>query len=127
MPGQYSAQGTTVSFGGVTIGYITGWDWTLAAASPVETTNVTSTVVGTGASARVVKTYDVTAIEPITLSFTFKGPPSFGPSDAGKKATLAFSGGGASWTGEAILTKFNHSGRPNQYTDGAAEFQATGS
>jgi hypothetical protein len=61
----------------------------------VETTNVTSTVVGTGASARVVKTYDVTAIEPITFSFTFKGPPSFGPSDAGKKATLAFSGGGA--------------------------------
>lgn len=126
MPGFESAQGTTVSFDGVLIGYVTGWDWSAEASSPVETTNVDSPVVGEGANTRVRKQYDVTGVEPITFAFSFYGPPSFSDGDAGKKATLEFSGGGAVWTGEAILRRFNHSGRVNKWTDGGAEFQATG-
>lgn len=126
MPGIYSAQETTVTFDGVLIGYVTGWDWAAESSSTVETTSVSSPVVGTGANARVRKQYDVTGIEPPTFSVTFYGPPSFSMDDAGKKATLEFSGGDAVWTGTAILRRFSHAGRVNKWTDGGAEFQATG-
>lgn len=126
MPGIESAQGTEVTFDGVTIGYLTGWDISVDASTPVETTSIVSTVVGTGASARVVKNYDVTSIESPTFAFTFRGPPSFSYSDVGKKATLTFSGGGSVWSGEAILKKFSQSAKTNQYTEGSAEFLPTG-
>lgn len=125
MPGKQSAQGTTVYFDGVLIGWLTGFDEGSQVGQLVETTNVTSPVVGTGANARVVKSYDCTSIEPPTFAFTFFGPPSYGPNDVGKKATLTFNGAGRYWTGTAILREFNHAGRPNQYTTGGASFQAT--
>lgn len=127
MPGPASPHGTSVTFDGVLIGWITGWTWTIEGSNPVEVTHVESTVVGEGAAARVVREYDCTAVEPSVFSFTFKGPPSYGPSDGGKKATLTFSGGGGYWTGEAILRKFVHEAKVNQYTDGSAEFMVTNS
>ena len=125
MPGKQSAQGTTVTFDGVLIGWLTGFDEDCQAGEMVETTNVNSTVVGSGAGARVVKSYDCTSIEPPTFAFTFWGPPSYSATDVGKKGTLVFSGGGRAWTGTAILRNFTHAGRPNQYTNGGASFQAT--
>lgn len=125
MPGPVSPQGTTVYFDGVLIGYLTGWDWSIEGANPVEVTHVNSTVVGSGAAARVVREYDCTGVEPSTFAFTFKGPPSYGPDDAGKKATLTFTGGGGYWTGEAILRKFTHVAKVGEFTDGTAQFMAT--
>lgn len=126
MPGLYSSHGTTVSFNGTNIGFLTGFDVESKAGDVSEVTNVTSTVVGTGANARVVKQYDCTAIEPPTVSITFHGPPSFSPTDAGFKATLVFNAPGMSVSGQAILLSWNHSGRANQWSNGSASFQLTG-
>jgi len=126
VPGFYSSQGTTVTFNGTAIGYLTGFDAESKAGSLYETTNVTSPVVGSGANARVVKQYDATAVEPPTLSITFWGPPSFAATDAGFKANLVFDAPGETISGEAILVSFSHSGRANQWSTGAATFQLTG-
>lgn len=125
MPGKQSPQGTSVTFDGVLIGWITGFDQEVSSGDISETTNVTSTVVGSGANSRVVREYDCTSVEPPVFTFTFWGPPSYSVTDAGKKATLVFDGAGVYWTGTAILRQFNHAGRPNQYTTGGASFQAT--
>lgn len=125
MPGIYSAHGTTVTFNGVAIGYLTGFDWE-SSAQLVESTNVSSTVVGSGSNARVVKSYDATVVEPVKLSITFRGPPSYSSSDAGLRATLLFNAPGYTLSGTAILVSFNHSGRTNQFTEGSAVFQFTG-
>lgn len=125
MPGYYSAQGTTVEFDGVPIGYLTGFDWE-SSASLEEKTSVSATVVGTGANARVVKSYDATTVEPVKLSIRFHGPPSFADTDAGLVATLTFNAPGATLTGQAFLVSFNHAARPNQWSEGSAVFQFTG-
>jgi hypothetical protein len=126
MPGFYSSHGTTVSFDGVPIGYLTGFDTECKAGETHEVTHVESPVFGTGANARVVKEYDVTSIEPPTLTFTFWGPPSFAPTDAGLKAEIVFDSPGNLISGEAILMAFNHSGRSGQWSTGTATFQLTG-
>lgn len=127
MPGVYSSHGTTVSFNGTNIGYLTGFDVESSAGNVTESTSLASTVVGTGANARVVKQYDCTSVEPPKVSITFLGPPSFSVTDSGFKATLTFNSPGGSLSGQAILLNWNHSGRPNQYTTGSASFQLTGS
>lgn len=126
MPGFYSSHGTAVSFDGVPIGYLTGFDTECKAGETHEVTHVESPVFGTGANARVVKEYDVTSIEPPTLTFTFWGPPSFLSTDAGLKAEIVFDSPGNLISGEAILMAFNHSGRAGQWSTGTATFQLTG-
>lgn len=126
MPGLYSSHGTTVTFDGVNIGYLTGFDVAAKAGQLAETTNVNSTVVGTGLNARVVKQYDCTSVEPPTISVTFWGPPSFSDDDAGMKAQIVFDAPGDTISGEAILVDWNHSGRSNQWSTGSATFQLTG-
>ena len=131
MPGFFSSHGTaeeptSVEFDGVPIGYLTGFEWEAKAGEVHETTNVTSPVIGSGANARVQRQYDCTSVEPITLNITFKGPPSFTQDDRGLKANLVFTAPGASFSGEAILQSFAHSGRVNQLSEGTASFQLTG-
>lgn len=126
MPGLYSPHGTTVTFDGTPIGYLTGYDWEAKAGDLHEVTHVASAVVGSGQGARVVKEYDVTSIEPPTLTITFFGPPSFSMSDAGLKAQIEFDGNGSALQGEAILMTFSHEGRAGQWTTGSATFQLTG-
>jgi len=126
MPGIESSQGAAVTFNGTLVGYLTGLDVEAKASSPVDTTNVTSTVVGTGGSARVVRSYDCTSIEPPAASITFWGPPSFSKTDVGMKATLSIVTASVSISGTAILTSWNYSAKPNQYTTGAATWQFTG-
>jgi hypothetical protein len=126
MPGQYSSHDTSVSFDGVPIGWLTGFDWEAKAGQLFKKTNVTSRVVGSGSNARVVEEYDCTSVEPPTLSFTFWGPPSFAADDAGLRAEIVFDAPGATISGEAILVSFTHNGRAGQWATGAATFQLTG-
>jgi hypothetical protein len=126
MPGFYSSQGTSVLFNGIPIGFLTGFDTESKAGETHEVTHVDSPVFGAGANARVLKQYDVTSIEPPTLTFTFWGPPSFEATDAGLKAQIVFDSPGNVISGEAILMAFNHSGRSGQWSTGTATFQLTG-
>lgn len=126
MPGQYSSQGTTVTFNGVNIGYLTDHDVNCKVGTLFETTNVTSTVVGTGASARVVKSFDATSIELPEISIQFWGPPSYAATDVGMKATIVFDSPGNYLSGNAILTAWSYTGRVGQWSRGTATFQLTG-
>lgn len=126
MPGRYSSHGTAVSFDGVPIGYLTGFDTESKAGDVQEVTNVNSPVVGTGRNARVIRQYDATSIEPPTLAFTFWGPPSFASTDAGLKGLIVFDSPGNTISGEAILVSFSHAGRAGQWSTGVANFQLTG-
>ncbi len=126
MPGYYSSHGATVTFGGVLIGYLTGYDSESKAGQLYERTNVNSRVVGTGANSRVVKEYDCTSVEPPTLSFSFLGPPSYDAEDAGMSATIVFEAPGSTISGPALLLSFSHSGRAGQWSTGVATFQLTG-
>lgn len=126
MSGVASAQGTSVSFASIPIGFLTGFDVDAKSGSLVETTHVESAVVGEGVNARVVKQYDATAVEPPTISIQFWGAPSFDWTDCGLKAQIVFSGPDDVITGEAVLLSWNHSGKAGQYTTGTATFQLTG-
>ena len=127
MPGYTSPHETAVSFDGVPIGFLTGYDIDCQAGEFHEVTNVLSQVVGTGQGARVIREYDATSVEPPTLSLEFYGPPSFSATDAGLRGLIVFDSPGFSLSGEAILRSFNHSGRSGQWTRGTATFQFTGS
>lgn len=126
MPGAYSAQGTSVSFDSVPIGFLTGFEVSAAAGSLTETTSVASYVVGIGANARVLREYDATGIEPPTISIQFWGPPSFSTTDAGLKAQISFDSPGDSLSGEAILVSWSHSGKAGEWSTGSATFRLTG-
>jgi hypothetical protein len=126
MPGFDSSHGFEVSFSGVTIGYVTGFDDDAKAGSLVDATTASASILGSGSTARVLKRFDCTAIEPMTLSIQFIGAPSYTQNDVGAKGTLSFSAPGKSWSGQAILTGWNHRGRVNQYSEGTASFQLTG-
>lgn len=126
MPGQHSSHGASVTFDGTEIGWLTDFDWEAAVAQLVERTNVTSTVVGTGANARVVKEYDCTEIEPASLSFAYWGAPSVATTYVGRKATLTFTAPGVTISGEAILKNISHRGSAKQWSRGTASFVLTG-
>lgn len=127
MPGVDSPHGTTVVFADVAIGYLTGFDAEAKAGPLIDSTNVNSPVIGEDWSSRVVRLYDVTSVEPPTLTVTFWGPPTFSEYSCGMKGQLEFATQNKSISGEAILLSWNYSGRPNQYTTGTATFQLTGS
>ena len=126
MPGFDSSHGVSVSFAGVAIGYLTGFDDEAKAGTLVDRTGSSATIVGTGASARVLRRFDCTSLDPMTLSLTFHGAPSYTQNDVGTKGTLSFSAPGNSWSGQAILTGWNHSGRTGRFSEGSATFQLTG-
>lgn len=126
MPGKYSSHDTVVSFNGVAIGWLTGFDVESKAGEMYESTHAGSTVVGTGANARVIKEYDCTSVEPPTITITFWGPPTYTAQDTGLKAAIVFDSPGDAISGEAILVSWNHSGKANQWSTGSATFQLTG-
>lgn len=126
MPGFNSSHGVSVSFDGVPIGYVTRFKNEAKAGALVDRTTATATIIGSGSSARVLRRFDCTAIEPMSLHLDFIGSASYSRNDVGMKGTLSFSAPGNSWSGQAILTYFDHSGQVNQYSEGTASFQLTG-
>lgn len=126
MPGFHSSHGVTVSFDGTAIGYLTGFDIEGKAGTLVDRTGVSASIVGSGSSSRVLRRYDCTSLDPMTLTINFHGAPSFTQNDVGAKATLSFSSTNHSWSGQAILTGWNHSGRAGRYSEGTATFQLAG-
>lgn len=126
MPDIPSAQGASVSFGGVSLGAFSGFDEGHSAASPTDTTGATATIVGTGGNTRVIRQVEITVIEPGSISFRCWGNPPFSRADIGLSGTLAFSAGGVSLSLTAQLASFQRVGSAGELIQGSYQFQFTG-
>lgn len=121
-----SAQGTTITFGGVSIGLLRGFDSSHQAGQLVDVTNVGSAIYGTGADTRLVRQYDCTSIEPARLSCSFYGAGGFSDADLGIVDVLEFSSPQESYSASAMLVEFTYSGSAGEFATGTASFQLTG-
>ena len=125
MPTPFS-HGSTCSFNGIALGRVTRWRSSPGSAVYAEKTNVTSTVVGTGANARIVKSYDCVAIDPGSVDVTLFGCPPYTSVDVGFKATVYVTFDGGSLSKEAYLETFEVTGQVGQFLVGQATFKLTG-
>lgn len=122
-----SSHGFAVSFGGVTLGKVHRFRCTLPSGQVVDVTAAGASIIGTGANSRVVRQVDVTSVDPVTLEVEFFGnPSSLGPSDRGRRATLAASCAAFSVSGSALLTNIEFSGQVRDKIRGSAQFTFDG-
>lgn len=121
-----SSQGSTCIFNGSVLGTVTRFRAAPATAVYAEKTNITSTVIGTGAASRVLKTYDCIAVDPGTIEVTLWGCPPYAYGDIGLRATAGFAWDGGSITLPAYLDSFEVVGQVGQFLVGQAVFRLTG-
>lgn len=121
-----SCQNISVSFGGVALGKLIGFDEGYSAASPTDTTGATATIVGSGGNTRVIRQVEITMIEPGSISFRCWGNPPFARSDIGLAATLAFTIGGVATSWPAQLASVQRVGSAGELIQGSYQFQFMG-
>ena len=121
-----SSQGSSCSFNGQSLGTMTRFRVSPGAAVFAEKTNITSEVVGSGANARIVKTYDCVAIDPGTVEVTLYGCPPFANADIGTRGTLSLSFDGGKLSRPAYLESFDVTGSVGEFLVGQASFKLTG-
>ena len=120
-----SSQGSYVTWNGSTIGSVTRWRASSATAVYAEKTHIGSQVVGSGSNARVVKSYDVVAIEPGTVEVGLYGCPlSF--ASIGQRATVSVVAAAGSVSGQAFLDSFEVTGQVGAFLTGTATFRFSG-
>lgn len=120
-----TSQGSTVSFGGA-IASLLSIKIDASAGGTTDCTSTTSTILGSGANARILKELDCTSVEPAKVSITFLGAGPFSVDDIGVKNTLSVSGTGFSVSAQAYLSKFGIAASVGELVMGSAEFQLTG-
>lgn len=125
MPGLTSSQGSTVSFDAVSLGSLVSIDVKCAASSPVDITYIGSAVVGSGASARMVKEVTVLSVEPTTVDVSFFGASGYGVTAPGSRGTLTIAGSIA-LSANAILLGWGEATAVGEYVKGSASFVLTG-
>lgn len=121
-----TSQGSTCIFNGSLLGTVTRFRAAPAQAVYAEKTNITSTVIGTGAGSRILKTYDCVAVDPGTIEVTLYGCPPYAYGDIGLRATAAFTFDGGSISLPAYLDSFEVTGQVGQFLVGQAVFRLTG-
>ncbi len=120
------SQGSTVSFKGLALGSLLGWDVTPAAASTTDCTSLDSVLLGSGIEARIVKSVDCCAVDPGTASVTFLGSNGFITNNVGEVGELAIESDAGSLALEAILQSFQITAAVGELIKGTATFQFTG-
>ena len=121
-----SSQGSTCSFNGQSLGTMTRFRVSPGAAVFAEKTNITSEVVGSGANARIVKTYDCVAIDPGTVEVTLYGCPPYTNAEIGSRGTVSVQFAGGSLSRPAYLETFDVTGSVGEFLVGQAVFKLTG-
>jgi len=97
-----------------------------AAGTIHEVTNHRSTVVGEGATSRVIKQYNCTSIEPGTFTAKFLGFPDLTQSDLGGVGMLTFQYVGETISGYAICTQLEAEFQVGELIQWTATFQLNG-
>lgn len=118
-----TSQGASVSWGGTPIGYLTNVRASPATAIFEDATNVTSTVLGTGNKARIVRQWHCVAVEPGTVEVDLYGVPNYAIADTGDRRSLAVAFDDGSFTADAYLESFNASASVGQFLVGTARFR----
>ena len=121
------AQGSTLVFGGVKFPKLTGWKVQAGGVTLFDRTHMGSSTYGSGENVRVVKQFDVSAVEPDSIEATALGPSSFGPSDKGRAATLTLTfPDGSSLFGTAALVNYTVEGQVGDLVKTSMSFKYLG-
>ena len=127
MPDILSSQGAVLSFRGVVLGVLQNVGPSFAVGNKHEVTSMMSKVFGNGQNARVLKQYNVTSIEPGTITARFLGSPSLARNDIGGPGLLVFSwGSGSIVNGQAFLETLDAEFAKGELIQWAAVFQFSG-
>jgi len=118
-----TSQGSTASWNGNAIGYITGIQVNLGNAIFEDATSVASDVIGSGSDARIVRQWECVAIEPGTAEIRLYGVPNYSLTDIGSKATLAIVLADSSFSAQAYLESFDVSASVGEFLVGTAKFR----
>lgn len=127
MPDIPDSQGATLVFRGVTLGVLQTATPSFSAGNVSEVTSMRSPVVGSGQNARVLRQYNVTSIEPGTITARFLGSPGLARNDLGGPGILAFSWpSGGTLSGQAFLQQLDAEFAKGELIQWAAVFQFSG-
>ena len=121
------AQGSTLSFGGVTFDELTGWLVQSGGVSLFDRTHIGSDTYGAGDNVRVVRQFDATAVEPDTVDATALGMGSFVQEDKGRAATLTLTfPDGTTLSGTATLINYAIEGQVGELLRTSMSFKFLG-
>jgi hypothetical protein len=127
VPNIPSSQGAALFFNGQELGVLQNVNLSLAVGNKHEVTSMRSPVTGSASSARVIKQYNVTSIEPGTITARFLGLPDLTVLDMGKYGVLVFSyGSGGSVMAQAFLESLDSEFAKGELVQWAAVFQLSG-
>lgn len=126
MPDVPDSQGATIRFRGTLLGVLIGFSPSFSAGNVHEVTSQKATVVGTGQNARVIKQYNVTSIEPGTVTARFLGAADLARNDVGYPGSLVVSWSGGTLSGQAFLTDLQAEFSRGELRQWAATFQFNG-
>lgn len=127
MPNIPSSQGAVLYFNGQALGVLQNVSLSVAVGNKHEVTSMRSPITGSASSARVMKQYNVTSIEPGTITARFLGLPDLGVTDVGKYGLLVFSYGyGSGVSAQAFLESLDSEFTKGELAQWAAVFQLSG-
>jgi hypothetical protein len=127
VPDVTDSQGANITFRGTYLGVLQGFSPSVTAGNVHEVTSFRSQVVGSGQSARVVKQYNCTSIEPGTITARFIGSPSLAKTDIGGPGTLVATwADGKTFSGQAFCSSLDAELAKGELIQWAATFQFTG-
>jgi len=122
-----SSQGAALFFNGQQLGVLQNVSLSLSVGNKHEVTSMRSPVTGSASSARVMRQFNVTSIEPGTITARFLGLPDLGVLDMGKYGLLLFSyGNGRSVAAQAFLETLDSEFAKGELVQWAAVFQLSG-
>lgn len=127
MPNIPTSQGSSLYFNGQQLGVLQNVSLSLAVGNKHEVTSMRSPITGSASSARVIKQYNVTSIEPGTITARFLGLPDLTVLDMGKYGVLVFSyGNGRTVRAQAFLETLDSEFTKGELVQWAAVFQLSG-
>ena len=126
MPDVQNAQGATLTFNGVTLGTYISMSPSWAVGNVHETTSVDSQILGRGADARVLKQYNVSAMEPGSVVVKFLGNPELKLDQIGVTGRLAIVWPGGSYSGNGFATARDGDLAAGELIQWAMTFQFSG-
>jgi hypothetical protein len=127
VPNIPNSQGAALYFNGQQLGVLQNVSLSLAVGNKHEVTSMRSPVTGSASSARVMRQYNVTSIEPGTITARFLGLPDLGVLDMGKYGLLLFAyGNGRTVRAQAFLEALDSEFTKGELVQWAAVFQLSG-